>query len=255
MAVHWFSLFADVHENFMRISKTPLAQASRSQAAQIMAPSEQQPLSFASHDAVNFVLAILRDALNSLDSTGSQTSSKQLQLISGDSDNFLAIREKGASRRKILSCPDNPFEDQNIVTNSGLFSALYFRARSFRSPALLHTPPEHLRTMFYGPEDVRQYESDMKELLQQTPGLFGALTDTQKKHFFHHPRIYGQSNPLPDDWPEKLWKAVQVTEWEDMMSHAPVGFKTLHKLWTKQPSRSKKNETEVPSQFLPKMGA
>ena len=39
-----------VHENFMRILKTPLAQASRSQAAQIMAPSEQQLLSFASDD-------------------------------------------------------------------------------------------------------------------------------------------------------------------------------------------------------------
>ena len=242
------------HEYFIKLSKTPVPHASRSQAAQIMPPIEQQPMAITSGNAVNFVVAILRDALKSIGSAGNQSSERQFQLIAADSDNFLALREQGASRRRILSCPGNPFEDMNIVTNSGLFSALYFRARSFRSPALLHTPQQHLRTMFTGPEDVRQYESGIQNLLQQSPELFGTLTNTQRKHFFHHHKMYGQSNPLPDDWPYRLWKAVELTNWEALMSQGSADFQALHKLWTKPQSKSKKNQTEVPSQYLPKMG-
>ena len=206
------------HEHLMRLSKTSAPCASRSQAAQIMPPIQQQPMAITSGNAVNFVVAILRDALKSIGSAG------------------------------------NPFEDRNIVTNSGLFSALYFRARSFRSPALLHTPEQHLRTMFTGPEDVRQYESGIQNLLQQSPELFGTLTNTQRKHFFHHHKMYGQSNPLPDDWPYRLWKAVELTNWEALMSQGSADCQALHKLWTKPQSKSKKNQTEVPSQYLPKMG-
>ena len=243
-----------VHEDFMKMSKTSVSHASRSQAAKILPPLGQQP-SVTSGNAVNFLLAILRDALRSLEPTVNQSQGKQFQLLTADSDNFLALREKGASRRKILSCPNNPFEDRNIVTNAGLFSVLYFRARSFRSPALLHTPEQHLRTMFTGPQDVRNYESGIQQLLDQSPDLFGTLTETQRKHFFLHHRIYGQSNPHPQDWPERLWKAVELTDWETVMSERPADFQSLHKLWTKPPSRSKKNEVEVPSQSLPKMGA
>ena len=252
---HMLLQIQSVHEEFMKISKTTVSQASRSQVAQIMAPSEQQPMTIYSGNAVNFLLVILRDALDSLGPTAAQRSEKQFQLIAEDSDNFLALREHGASRRRILSCPNNPFEDRNIVTNAGLFSAFYFRARSFRSPALLHTPDQHLRTFFSGPQDVRNYESDIQNLLDQSPELFGTLTDTQRKHFFHHHRMYGQSNPLPDDWAESLWKAVELTNWEALMSGSSADFQSLHKLWTKPASRSKKNEAEVPSQFLPKMGA
>ena len=219
-----------------------------------MPPIEQQPMAITSGNAVNFVVAILRDALKSIGSAGNQSSERQFQLIAADSDNFLALREQGASRRKILSCPGNPFEDRNIVTSSGLFSALYFGARSFRSPALLHTPEQHLRTMFTGPEHVRQYESGIQNLLQQSPELFGTLTNTQRKHFFHHHKMYGQSNPLPDDWPYRLWKAVELTNWEALLSQGSADCQALHKLWTKPQSKSKKNETEVPSKFLPRMG-
>ena len=90
----------------MKISKTTVSQASRSQVAQIMAPSEQQPMTIYSGNVVNFLLVILRDALDSLGPTAAQRSEKQFQLIAEDSDNFLALREHGASRRRILSCPN-----------------------------------------------------------------------------------------------------------------------------------------------------
>ena len=66
--------------------------------------------------------------------------------------------------------------------------------------------------------------------------------------------MYGQSNPLPDDWPYRLWKAVELTNWEALTSQGSNDFQALHKLWTKPQSKSKKNQTEVPSQYLPKMG-
>ena len=241
-----------VHGDFRKASKTAVSHASRSH---VVLPIAQQPILVTSEHAVNFLITILRDALKSLGHRGIQSQEKQFQLIAADSDNFLALREHSASRRKILSCPDSPFQDKNIVTNAGLFSALYFRARSFRSPALLQTPSQHLRTMFTGPEDVRQYESDIANLLQQSPELFGALNDTQRKYFFHHHRIYGQYNRLPDDWPDKLWKAVELTNWEALVSKHPADFQTIHKLWTKPHSQSKKNEAEIPSKYLPKMGA
>ena len=87
--------------------------------------------------------------------------------------------------------------------------------------------------MFTGPEDVRQYESGIATLLQQSPELFGTLNATQRKYFFHHYKMYGQANPLPQDWPEKLWKAVELTDWEALTSEGAADFQTLHKLWTK----------------------
>ncbi|EPS99840.1 hypothetical protein FOMPIDRAFT_85638 [Fomitopsis schrenkii] len=108
--------------------------------------------------------------------------------------------------------------------------------------------------MFTGPEDVRNYESGIQQLLEESPELFGTLTETQRKHFFLHHKIYGQANPHPEDWPERLWQAVDLTGWEDLMSQGPADFQALHKLWTKPPSRSKKIEAKVPSQYLPKMG-
>ena len=245
-----------VHEEFRKTSKTTVSHASRSQGVLSIA---HQPIQVTSGCAINFLLAILRDALKSLSPAGKQSQQKQFQLIAADSDNFLALREQGASRRRILSCPENPFQDKNIVTKAGLFSALYFRARSFRSPALLQTPSQHLRTMFTGPEDVRQYESGIATLLQQSPELFGTLNATQRKYFFHHYKMYGQANPLPQDWPEKLWKAVELTDWEALTSEGAADFQTLHKLWTKTVRKGKKSTAEapaeLPSQYLPKMGA
>ncbi|KAH9905512.1 uncharacterized protein B0H18DRAFT_1132150 [Fomitopsis serialis] len=235
------------HEKFIKMSKS-----SSSQAAQIPEPVPVQVNAISPEKAVNFVIAILQDALRSQESIDSQNEHKPFQLIHDDSDNFLALREQGASRKRLMDSPKNPFDDANIVTDAGLFSAFYFRLRAFRSPALLHTPKEHLKTMFKGPQELRDYEQGLKDLLHKSPNLFGNLSDIEKKNFLMHHATYGQVNKLDDGWEDELWEAVRLTNWETLMAKKPVDFQEIYKKWLKK-SRKSSSENE-PSQHLQKMG-
>ncbi|KAH9914548.1 uncharacterized protein B0H18DRAFT_1144304 [Fomitopsis serialis] len=240
----------DAHEKFIRMSKSTSSQVDK--VAQIPEPVPPQVDAVSPEKAVNFVIAILQDALRSQESTDSQSEDKPFQLIHNDSDNFLALREQGASRKRLMDSPKNPFDDENIVTNAGLFSAFYFRLRAFRSPALLHTPKEHVQTMFKGPQELRNYEQGLKDLLNKSPNLFGNLSEAEKRNFLMHHATYGQVNKLDDGWEYELWEAVKLTDWETLMSKKPVDFQEIYKKWLKKSWRSS-SENE-PSQHLQKMG-
>ena len=64
--------------------------------------------------------------------------------------------------------------------------------------------------------------------------------------------MYGQSNPLPDDWPYRLWKAVELTNWEALTSQGSNDFQALHKLWTKPQSKSEKIRQRSPANICQK---